>query len=125
MTREEAIEIANEVQLCQCIWIDDPGCEVIDSLVRFAQRVQDKTRPEQEPAGMLHIDRLDKWLDASLKKRKPLTDEQKYALIKEHLGLDQRREGTVIDRSTGQYTDAARYFDLIDAAIEAAHAIKE
>ncbi len=48
--------------------------------------------------------------------RQPLTDEQKYALIKEHLGFDKRRDGTVIDRATGRYTDAARYFDLIDAA---------
>jgi len=35
----------------------------------------------QEPVGMLHIDRLDKWLDASLKERKQrewvgLTDEE-------------------------------------------------
>lgn len=27
-------------------------------------------QPAQEPTGMLHIDRLDKWLDASLKERK-------------------------------------------------------
>jgi hypothetical protein len=27
-------------------------------------------QPAQEPAGMLHIERLDKWLDASLKERK-------------------------------------------------------
>ena len=29
-----------------------------------------KPKPAQEPTGMLHIDRLDKWLDASLKERK-------------------------------------------------------
>ena len=38
-------------------------------------------QPAQEPTGMLHITRLDKWLDASLKKRKQrewvgLTDEE-------------------------------------------------
>jgi len=27
-------------------------------------------QPAQEPVGMLHIERLDKWLDASLKERK-------------------------------------------------------
>ena len=27
-------------------------------------------QPAQEPTGMLHIDRLDKWLDASLKEIK-------------------------------------------------------
>ena len=37
-------------------------------------------QPAQEPTGMLHIERLDKWLDASLKERKQrewvgLTDE--------------------------------------------------
>jgi hypothetical protein len=56
---------------------------------------------------------------------KPLTDEQKYKLVKEHLGLDQRRDDTVIDRRTGKYTDAARYFDLINAAIEIARCSKE
>ena len=38
-------------------------------------------QPAQEPVGMLHIERLDKWLDASLKERKQrewvgLTDEE-------------------------------------------------
>jgi hypothetical protein len=38
-------------------------------------------QPAQEPTGMLHIERLDKWLDASLKERKQrewvgLTDEE-------------------------------------------------
>ena len=54
-----------------------------------------------------------------------LTDEQKYKLIKDHLGLEQRRDDTVIDRRTGRFTDAARYFALIDAAFEIAHGIKE
>jgi hypothetical protein len=30
----------------------------------------DKQEPAQEPTGMLHIERLDKWFDASLKERK-------------------------------------------------------
>jgi hypothetical protein len=43
-------------------------------------------QPAQKPAGMLHIERLDKWLDASLKERKRewvgLTDaERKAALL--------------------------------------------
>jgi hypothetical protein len=38
-------------------------------------------QPAQEPTGMLHIERLDKWLDASLKEHKQrpwvgLTDEE-------------------------------------------------
>ena len=57
-----------------------------------------------------------------LPQRQPLTDEQKYALIEKHLGLKKRRHATVIDPWTGRYTDAQRYFDLID---EAAHGIKE
>ena len=58
-------------------------------------------------------------------KRQPLTDELRYALIKEHLGLDKRRDETVIDRRTGRWTDAARYFDLMDAAIETANGTGE
>lgn len=58
-------------------------------------------------------------------KRQPLTDEQRYALIKEHLGLDKRRDETVIDHRTGRWTDAARYFDLMDAAIVTAEATGE
>ena len=30
----------------------------------------EKVQPAQEPTGVLHIERLDKWLDASLKERK-------------------------------------------------------
>ena len=41
----------------------------------YAEGFEDgcKPKPEQEPTGMLHIDRLDKWLDASLKERKQRT----------------------------------------------------
>jgi hypothetical protein len=56
------------------------------------------------------------------KERKPLTNEEKYALIQKHLGLEKRRDNTVIDRQTGRFTDAQRYFNLID---EAAHGTKE
>jgi hypothetical protein len=43
-----------------------------------------------EPTGMLHIDRLDKWLDASLNKRKQrtwvdLTDDEISACSKGHM----------------------------------------
>jgi hypothetical protein len=48
--------------------------------------------------------------------QKPLTDEQKFALIEKCLGLKKRTEDTVIDRYTGLFTDSARYFALIDAA---------
>ena len=49
--------------------------------------------PAQEPTGMLHIERLDKWLDASLKERKQrewvgLTDED----IHNTVGYDETRE---------------------------------
>ena len=63
--------------------------------------------------------------DTTPPKRQPLTDEQRYALIKEHLGLDKRRDETVIDHRTGRWTDAARYFDLMDAAIVTAEATGE
>ena len=58
-------------------------------------------------------------------KRQPLTDEQRYALIEKHLGLEQRKNATVIDHRTGRWTDAARYFDLMDAAIETANGTGE
>ena len=64
-------------------------------------------------------------LYTALPERQPLTDEQRYALIKEHLGLDKRRDETVIDHRTGRWTDAARYFDLMDAAIVTAEATGE
>lgn len=35
--------------------------------------VKVKQQEQGEPTGMLHIDRLDKWLDASLKERKQRT----------------------------------------------------
>ena len=57
--------------------------------------------------------------------RQPLTDAQRYALIEKHLGLEQRKNATVIDHRTGRWTDAARYFDLMDAAIETANGTGE
>lgn len=54
-------------------------------------------------------------------KREQLTEDEKYALIKKHLGLDRRRYDTVIDNRSGRWTDAARYFALIDEAF--AHGI--
>ena len=58
-------------------------------------------------------------------RRQPLTDAQRYALIEKHLGLEQRKNATVIDHRTGRWTDAARYFDLMDAAIETANGTVE
>ena len=58
-------------------------------------------------------------------KRQPLTDAQRYALIEKHLGLERRKNATVIDHRTGRWTDAARYFDLMDAAIETANGTGE
>ena len=58
-------------------------------------------------------------------KRQPLTDAQRYALIEKHLGLEQRKNATVIAHRTGRWTDAARYFDLMDAAIETANGTGE
>ena len=45
--------------------------------------------PAQEPVGMLHIERLDKWLDASLKERKQrewvgLTDEEREGIAQDY-----------------------------------------
>ena len=64
-------------------------------------------------------------LYAAPPKRQPLTDAQRYALIEKHLGLEQRKNATVIDHRTGRWTDAARYFDLMDAAIETANGTGE
>lgn len=38
MTQDEIIEMANQAELCQCIWIDDEGPEIA-SLVAFAKLV--------------------------------------------------------------------------------------
>ena len=43
MTQEEVIELANLVELCQCVWIDDGG-EEVTSLVAFAKLVAAKER---------------------------------------------------------------------------------
>ena len=43
MTQNEIIEMANDAELCQCIWIDDGG-EEIASLVAFAKLVAAKER---------------------------------------------------------------------------------
>jgi hypothetical protein len=45
MTREEIIALANDAELCQCIWIDESS-EVIDSLVAFAKLVAAKAFPD-------------------------------------------------------------------------------
>ena len=42
-------------------------------------------------------------------------DAELFALIKEHFGLDQRRDDTVINRSTGRFHDAQRYRDFAAA----------
>jgi hypothetical protein len=44
-TTDEIIEMANQVELCQCIWIDDEGPEIA-SLVAFAKLVAGKIRKE-------------------------------------------------------------------------------
>jgi hypothetical protein len=47
--------------------LQDGKCKLcIDGCAAYDARAQ----PAQEPVGMLHIERLDKWLDASLKERK-------------------------------------------------------
>ena len=68
---------------------------------------------------------IERHFDDAAKERQPLTDAQRYALIEKHLGLEQRKNATVIDHRTGRWTDAARYFDLMDAAIETANGTGE
>ena len=50
----------------------------------MSKRTTPPAAPVQEPTGMLHIDRLGQWLDASLKERKRpwagLTDEEWLSL---------------------------------------------
>lgn len=43
MTQDGIIEMANQAELCQCIWIDDEGPEIA-SLVAFAKLVAAKER---------------------------------------------------------------------------------
>ena len=58
--------------------LDEYGLQAIDFVADFKAAL---VQPAQEPIGMLHIERLDKWLDASLKEHKQrpwvgLTDEE-------------------------------------------------
>jgi len=50
----------------------------------MSKRTTPPAAPVQEPTGMLHIDRLGQWLDASLKERKRpwvgLTDDEVYKI---------------------------------------------
>lgn len=39
MTREEIIQLANEALVCQQIWIDQPDCMELESVILFAQLV--------------------------------------------------------------------------------------
>ena len=45
------------------------------------------------------------------------TDAVLFALIKEHFDIDQRRDDTVINRSTGRFHDAQRYRDSAAAVL--------
>jgi len=41
--QDEIIEMANEAELCQCIWIDDEGPEIA-SLFAFAKLIAERER---------------------------------------------------------------------------------
>ncbi len=43
MTKEDIIDIANDIAFMACIWIDDEGNEIND-LVKFAQLIEAKER---------------------------------------------------------------------------------
>ena len=45
MTRQEAIDVANDMAFMACIWIDDEGNEIND-LVKFAQIIFEKGRQQ-------------------------------------------------------------------------------
>jgi len=45
MKQDEIIEMANQAELCQCIWIDDEGPEIA-SLIAFAKLVAAKALPD-------------------------------------------------------------------------------
>lgn len=44
ITRQDIIDMANEAQLDDCIWIDEPDSKHIDDLVKFSELVQAKER---------------------------------------------------------------------------------
>jgi transglutaminase/protease-like cytokinesis protein 3 len=44
MKTEEVIEMANDAEICQCIWIDDKNDETVASVIRFAKLVAVKER---------------------------------------------------------------------------------
>jgi hypothetical protein len=58
MTQDEIIEMANQSELCHCIWIDDEGPEIA-SLVDFAKLVAAKEREAcafvSEDCGAIHV----------------------------------------------------------------------
>lgn len=44
MTREEIIKLANETELCQCLWIEEEDCIELESVIAFAKLVAAKER---------------------------------------------------------------------------------
>jgi hypothetical protein len=39
MDRNNIIQIANEALLCQTIWIDEPDCMALESIILFAELI--------------------------------------------------------------------------------------
>lgn len=44
ITRQDIIDMANEAQLADSIWIDEPDCVTIDELTKFSELVAAKER---------------------------------------------------------------------------------
>jgi hypothetical protein len=46
MTREEIIALANDAELCQCMWIEEEDCIELESVIAFAKLVAVKAFPD-------------------------------------------------------------------------------
>lgn len=44
MTRDDIIRMANEAELCHSIWIDEPGDDAFESVIRFGQMIAEAER---------------------------------------------------------------------------------
>jgi hypothetical protein len=78
---QQALEALEELNNTNSYWwqaVADATVAKIDPAITaikeaLANHIEDNLVMVQEPKGMLHIDGLDKWLDASLKERKQRT----------------------------------------------------
>jgi hypothetical protein len=124
---QEALNVAAQCRatasspLAKNILVDGGSGLLNELLLDAARIIEALAQPEQEP-GTLRIDRLNQWLDASLKDRKPAREQpaQRKPLTDERIAqiIEDCKITLVNYCSDEKQTEFAR-------AIEVAHGIKE